>query len=190
MMSSSVLAAGDSVLIRKIEPDDFEVVSQFEYSVSVTEPHGDRERVAELHAQSGFWQDETGAVGIVGLSSNRLLGTLQYYRCAPCIHGLEIGYVVHDPKDRRHGYVAQGLRLLSDLLFADRPQFYRQQLVIGVWNTPSWKVAERCGFLRERVMRSCGFGQGDPDDMLHVFAHPQGLRPGKKGPAGPRLDRQ
>ena len=58
------------------------------------------------------------------------------------------------------GLRSQALRLFSDHLFSTKPQFYRQQLVIEVWNTASWKVAERSGFLREGVLRSCGFGDG------------------------------
>ncbi|HEX3407386.1 MAG TPA: GNAT family protein, partial [Caulobacteraceae bacterium] len=50
--------------------------------------------------------------------------------------------------------------------FAAMPAFYRQQLIIEVWNTPSWKLAERCGFVREGLLRSSGFGSGDPADCF------------------------
>lgn len=108
----------------------------------------------------------SGALAIVERTSSRLLGTLQFYRSAPCIHGIEIGYVVHDPADRGNGYAAQALQLFSDHLFTTRPSFFRHQLIIEVWNTPSWKVAERCRFVREGVLRSCGFGEGDPADCF------------------------
>ena len=67
---------------------------------------------------------------------------------------------------RGKGYAGQALRLFSDYLFANRAQFFRQQLIIEVWNTASWKVAERGGFVREGILRSCGFGQGDPADCF------------------------
>jgi len=165
-MSTHLLSAGRSISIRKLEPDDFAAISNFEYSVSITEPHSEPARLAEIYAESGMWQDAAGAVGLVENASGRLVGTLQFYRSAPCIHGLEIGYVVHDQKDRGKGYAAEGLRLLSDLLFVERPHFFRQQLLIEVWNTPSWKVAEGGGFIREGVLRSCGFGKGDPADCF------------------------
>ena len=165
-MNTDSLAAGTSISIRKIAPDDFGMISNFEYSVSIAEPHSDAQRLAEIHAATGMWLEEAGAVAIVENSTQRMVGTLQYYRAAPCIHGLEIGYVVHDSEDRLKGYAAQALRLFSDLLFSSRPKFYRQQLIIEVWNTASWKVAERCGFVREGILRSCGFGDGDPADCF------------------------
>ena len=165
-MSTDVLASGPSIAIRKLAQSDFAAISHFEYSVSIAEPHSDPVRLAEIYEESGMWLEESGAVAIVENSTQRMVGTLQYYRSAPCIHGLEIGYVVHSKDDRRKGYAAQALRLLSDLLFSEKPGFFRQQLIIEVWNTASWKVAERGGFLREGVLRSCGFGDGDPADCF------------------------
>lgn len=56
--------------------------------------------------------------------------------------------------------------MFSDYLFAQIPTAYRQQLVIEVWKTASWKLAERCGFVREGLLRSSGFGKGDPSDCF------------------------
>ena len=100
------------------------------------------------------------------LPSGRLLGTAQFYRSAPCIHGFELGYIIHDRADRGRGSASLAVRLFSDYLFAEFPDFYRQQLLIEVWNTASWKLAERCGLLREGVLRSAGLGDGDPADCF------------------------
>ncbi|MEM7017751.1 MAG: GNAT family protein [Pseudomonadota bacterium] len=165
-MPTGFLATGPSTSIRKIDRDDLARLAQFEYTVSINEPHGDIGRLEEIYEATGMWQDEAGAVAIIENASNRLIGTAQYYRSAPCIHGIELGYIIHNPQDRSKGYAAQSVRLLSDYLFEHLTDFYRQQLLIAVWNTPSWKVAERCGFLREGVLRSCGFGEGDPADCF------------------------
>jgi len=165
-MSTNILATGSSISIRKLDLSDFDAVSQFEYSVSITEPHSDPARLAHIHKESRMWLEASGAVAIVENSTQRMVGTLQFYRSAPCIHGLEIGYVLHGQDDRGKGYATQALRLLSDLLFSTKPSFFRQQLIIEVWNTASWKVAEKCGFLREGILRSCGFGDGDPADCF------------------------
>jgi len=165
-VSTDILASGSLISIRNLAPSDFEAVSHFEYSVSITEPHSDPARLAEIYKETAMWLEASGAVAMVENSTQRMVGTLQYYRSAPCIHGLEIGYVVHSLGDRRKGYAAQALRLFSDLLFSKRPNLFRQQLIIEVWNTASWKVAERSGFLREGVLRSCGFGDGDPADCF------------------------
>lgn len=165
-MPSETIVSGSLISLRKLAPRDFNAIANFEYSVSITEPHSHPQRLSEIFNESGIWLDESGAVAIVENATSRLVGTLQYYRSAPCIHGLEIGYVVHSPDDRGNGYAAQGLRLLSDYLFAEKPGVFRIQLLIEVWNTPSWKVAERCGFIREGILRSCGFGEGDPADCF------------------------
>ena len=165
-MSTDALASGSSIFIRKLALSDFEAISHFEYSVSIKEPHSDPARLVEIYKESEMWLEASGAVAIIENSTQRMVGTLQYYRSAPCIHGLEIGYVVHSLDHRGKGYAAQALRLFSDLLFSLKPNFFRQQLIIEVWNTASWKVAERCGFLREGVLRSCGFGDGDPADCF------------------------
>ena len=157
---------GQVVALRPIPAAALAVIVDHPYSVSITEPHSELARLQELHTATGFWSELAGALAIVEPASERLLGTIQFYRSAPCIHGIEIGYLIHSESDRGKGYASAALQLFSDQLFLQRPQFYRHQLLIEVWNTPSWKVAERCGFVREGVLRSCGFGDGDPADCF------------------------
>lgn len=150
--------------LRRIEAGDLPQIARYPFTLSITEPMTDPERLAEAFAASGFWTEEAGAMAIV--AEGRLAGTCQFYRAAPCIHGFELGYILHDPADRGRGLAAPAVREFSDLLFAERPGLYRQQLMIEAWNTASWKLAERCGFTREGLLRSSGFGAGDPADCL------------------------
>ena len=160
------LAQGRTVAIRRVDAADLEQIARYPYTVSITEPLTTLARLRKAWRTTRFWQADSGAIAIVELASTRLLGTAQFYRAAPCIHGYEIGYIIHDRADRGHGHAAQAVRLFSDYLFAELAHFYRQQLLIEVWNTASWKLAERCGFVREGVLRSCGFGAGDPADCF------------------------
>jgi RimJ/RimL family protein N-acetyltransferase len=160
------LAEGAFVNIRKITVDDLEAVSQFAYSVSIVEPLTDFDNLREAHQRTDFWQPEGAAVAIVENETGRMVGTTQFYRSAPCIHGFELGYIIHNEADRGKGFPSEAVRLFSDYLFSHLPDHYRQQLLIEVWNTASWKVAERSGFVREGVLRSCGFGDGDPADCF------------------------
>lgn len=166
MTQSPELAHGRRASLRPIRATDLAQVSRHPFTVSITQPLTELDRLQRALDATGFWGDEAGAAAITDSATGRLLGTAQFYRSAPCIHGLELGYIIHDPADRSKGYATDALRLFSDLLFAGRPGVYRQQLLIEVWNTPSWKLAERCGFLREGVLRSSGFGPGDPADCL------------------------
>ena len=160
------LAHTEAVAIRRIRAADLQQIGKFAFTVSITEPLSEPEHISDAFHASGFWKDDAGAIAIVEVATGRLVGTSQFYRSAPCIHGYELGYIIHAPADRRRGYASQAVRLFSDHLFADIPAFFRQQLMIEVWNTASWKLAERCGFVREGLLRSSGFGKGDPSDCF------------------------
>ena len=58
-----VLGCGSSVSIRKLIETDLQTLANFEYSVSITEPHSDVQRLRELLETTGMWQAESGAVG-------------------------------------------------------------------------------------------------------------------------------
>jgi len=165
-LDKDCLARTERVAIRLLRASDLEQVARFPFTVSITAPLTDRQQLGEVFTGSGLWTPEAGAVGIIDVAADRLIGTSQFYRSAPCIHGIELGYILHDRADRGKGLAAPAVRLFSDLLFRERPDFYRQQLVIEVWNTASWRLAERCGFIREGLLRSSGFGDGDPADCF------------------------
>ena len=150
------------IRIRSIERTDLPAIARELYSVTIDEPGGDLERLSALFASTGFWQEDAGAVAI---DNGGLKGTIQFFRSGPCIHGYELGYVIHDKREWGKGYASAGLKLLSDRLFAERPDVVRHQLTIACGNLASWKVAERCGFVREGTLRASGFGD-DPGDSF------------------------
>jgi RimJ/RimL family protein N-acetyltransferase len=164
--TTPVLVRGDRVAIRRVESGDLARIRPFAFTVSIAEPLSEPDALTRAFVASGFWATDAGAVAIVDSSDGRLLGTAQFYRSAPCIHGYEMGYIIHDPADRRRGAASEAVRLFSDYLFDTLPGFYRLQLIIEVWNVASWKLAERCGFVREGLLRSAGFGAGDPADCF------------------------
>ncbi len=65
---------------------------------------------------------------------------------------VELGYVVA-PSARGRGVASTGLRLLTDWAFEELGAL-RIELLIDVDNEPSKHVAERCGYVREGVLRS------------------------------------
>jgi RimJ/RimL family protein N-acetyltransferase len=154
------------IAIRRVQAADLAQVGRFAFTVSITEPLTETAPLRAAFDATGFWRNDCGAVAIVDAATERLLGSCQFYRAAPCIHGYELGYIIHDRADRCHGYGARAVRLFSDHLFEARPDHYRQQLIIETWNTASWRLAERCGFVREGLLRSAGFGSGDPADCF------------------------
>jgi RimJ/RimL family protein N-acetyltransferase len=63
----------------------------------------------------------------------------------------ELGYVVA-PAARGRGVATEALRLLTDWAFAQG--LHRLELLIAPENDGSRRVAERCGYVREGVLRS------------------------------------
>ena len=127
-----IVARDGRVVLRRIAAADLPQISGFEYTVSIVEPMTGRARLAEVFAQTGFWTEDAGALAIT--VADRLVGTVQFYRSGLCIHGYEIGYILHGAADRGKGYGAEALRMFTGLLFAERPACHRLQLIIETWN--------------------------------------------------------
>ena len=157
-----ILAKGKRVRLRRISDADLEAASGFLYTLSITEPLTDIGRLREVFAQTGFWRDDDGAAAIE--AEGRLVGTMQFYRAGACIHGYEIGYVLHSEADHGKGYASDALRLFGDLLLAERPACHRLQLIIETWNDASARLAEACGYQREGVLRRAGYSSELPED--------------------------
>ena len=73
----------------------------------------------------------------------------------------ELGYVVA-PAARGRGVATEALRQLTAWAF--ELGMVRLELLISVDNAASKKVAERCGYVREGVLRSAYFKQGRRED--------------------------
>lgn len=75
----------------------------------------------------------------------------------------ELGYVVIAAA-RGRGIASRALSLLTDWGFAELGA-QRLELLIGIDNEPSKRVAEKCGYLREGVLRSFAVKPGVREDM-------------------------
>lgn len=157
-----IVARGPKVSLRRIAAEDLPQAANHLYTLSIQEPLTELGRLRELFAETGFWTEDSGAVAIV--AERRLVGTLQFYRSGPGMHGYEIGYILHAEADRGKGYASDALRLFGDLLFAERPACHRLQLIIETWNDPSARLAEACGYQREGVLRRAGYSSDLPED--------------------------
>jgi RimJ/RimL family protein N-acetyltransferase len=86
---------------------------------------------------------------------------------APAINGgartVELGYMVA-PGARGRGVATEALRLLTGWAFTTAGAL-RAELVISVENEVSKRVAERCGYVREAVLRSVHQKHGIRQDV-------------------------
>ena len=73
-------------------------------------------------------------------------------------HTVELGYLVA-PEARGRGIATEALRLLTDWAFRELAA-ERIELKIAAENPASQRVAERCGYVREGVLRSTYFKNG------------------------------
>jgi RimJ/RimL family protein N-acetyltransferase len=73
----------------------------------------------------------------------------------------ELGYVV-GPAARARGVATEGLRRLTEWAFGEG--MLRLELLISVDNAASKKVAERCGYVREGVLRNAYVKPGRRED--------------------------
>ncbi|HEY1929303.1 MAG TPA: GNAT family protein [Caulobacteraceae bacterium] len=165
--SRSRLPIGSLVSLRRIEAADLPQIYRFPFTVSIREPLDNEADLKTAFEETGFWTTDAGAIAIVASANGRFLGTAQFYRAAPCIHGLELGYIIHQASDRGQGAATQAVRLLTDYLFVAKQSVHRIQLLIEAWNVPSWKLAERCAFVREGLLRSAGFGDEPADCYVY-----------------------
>jgi RimJ/RimL family protein N-acetyltransferase len=106
---------------------------------------------------TGRAEGTRAAFAAVDAGSGELLGI----GVAPVIDAatrtVELGYMVA-PEARGRGVARATLRALSDWAL-DELGAQRLELLIAVDNEPSKRVAERCGYVREGVLRSYFFKQ-------------------------------
>jgi RimJ/RimL family protein N-acetyltransferase len=168
-----ILASGNRVRLRTIGVRDLKAATAHKFTLSITEPMTDPAWARKVLDQTGFWKPEAGACAIESLAdgdNNRLIGTLQFYKSGPGVHGYEIGYVLHDEDDRGKGYASEALRLFSDVVFAEHPDCHRLQLIIETWNDASARLAEACGYASEGILRKAGYSSPDAPSDCFIYS--------------------
>ena len=102
------------------------------------------------------------AFAIVSGNEESFLGVCVAPRIDTEAQTVELGYVVV-PEARGRGVATEALRLLTDWAFSSLVAM-RLELLIGFENVASKRVAERCGYIREGLLRSFYFKPGVRED--------------------------
>lgn len=158
------VARGAIVSLSRLTVKDLRPATRFPFALSAEEPMSDPVRAREVYDATGFWTPDAGALAIE--ADDRIVGTIQFYRAGPGIQGYEISYQLHDPEDAGKGYFTEALRLFSQLLFAEKPNLKRLQLLVPTWDDRSARRTEDAGFASEGVLRKAGFGADGPEDCI------------------------
>lgn len=126
-------------------PDGFE--HQWLQAYKDGEADGTRDGFAIEDAETGEF---LGIAGLVSIERDANQG--------------EIGYVVAR-EARGRGIATRALRLVTEYALGE-VGLDRVQLLISDGNTPSLRVAERCGYVREGVLRNAYFKPGRRIDTV------------------------
>ncbi len=117
---------------------------------------------AEFH-KKGFWDEDEGMLLMV-TDDGEIVGEIEYFPIIHYLQGYEISYRLFGSQHSGKGYTTEAVNLLVGYLFG-RKRVNRMQLNIHPDNTASKRVAEKCGFSFEGIMRGCWFHQGTYHDL-------------------------
>jgi len=113
--------------------------------------------------KTGFWSNDEGTFLVVH-RGGAMVGGIEFFPIASYLSGYEISYLIFGAEHRGKGYASEALGLLVGYLFGRR-RVNRLQLNIHPENEASKRVATKCGFRLEGVMRECWFNRGRFNDL-------------------------
>ena len=122
--------------------------------------------------ETGFWTSTEGQLvittkvdEIVGpTNEGAIVGSISFVRTTD--FELEIGYRIYKREHRGKGYMSEALRLFSTYLFETFPHITRLAIKTAANNVGSRKLAEKCGFTQEGVLRRAYFYRGEICDFV------------------------
>jgi RimJ/RimL family protein N-acetyltransferase len=97
--------------------------------------------------ETGFWQEGFGRLLICD-KTERIVGSVWYFKAASYYDGLEIGYHMFDVGSRNKGLMTEALALLVRYLFTSK-KINRLQLTVMLPNVASRRVASNLKGLLE-----------------------------------------
>ncbi len=113
--------------------------------------------------KNGFWDTDEGMLLMIN-GDGEIAGEIEYFPITHYLQGYELSYQLFGDQHAGHGYTTEAVRLLVDYLFG-RKRVNRMQLNIHPDNAASKRVAAKCGFTFEGLMRGCWFHQGVYNDL-------------------------
>jgi len=130
-------------------------VARGEFNPSrITSPQAIRKRFQD----NGFSSDEYEMLLICNESGD-VIGDLVHFQAKRYSTAREIGWSIYDPANRNRGYATEAVTALIDYLFKSFP-INRIECSTATQNHASIRLAQKCGFIREGVLRGLVFVGG------------------------------
>ena len=161
------MLVGDSIQLRPVRETDldrlFELMTDLEargpyFPLGVQSETGMR---ADF-AKHGFWDREEGMLLMV--RGDEIVGEIEFFPISHYMQGYELSYLLFGAQHAGHGYTTEAVTLMSRYLFHGK-RVNRLQLIIHPGNEPSKRVALKCGYSFEGVMRQAWFNDGAFQDV-------------------------
>lgn len=114
-------------------------------------------------AETGFWEREEGTL-LIRNRDGQMVGHIEFFPPVGYWDAFELSYQLYDDAHAGHGYTTEAVQLLVDYLF-DTKKKHRIQLVIVPGNAASKRIAEKCGFVYEGLVRGAFFNAGRNHDV-------------------------
>ena len=108
--------------------------------------------------QQGFDEGNSLTWGIADNTTNRIIGTMGFWRIEQDNHRAEIGYLLHTDY-QGNGLMQAAIQQACRFVFDTLP-LHSIEAKIDSTNIASWKTIERCGFRREAHFRENFFHKG------------------------------
>ena len=121
------------------------------------------DRRIEKFQETGFWTLTDGQL-VITTKADAVVGTISFVRTTD--FELEIGYRIYKREHRGKGYMREALALFSTYLFTTFPHITRLAIKTASTNIGSCKLAEKCGFTQEGVLRRAYFYRGQICDLV------------------------
>lgn len=111
----------------------------------------------EAFRNNGCWSQKEGTLVITTLE-DKVIGTISYHHSTE--FELAVGYRMEDTLEQGKGYMTEALTLFTKYLFETIPLVTRIALYTAEDNLPSRKLAEKCGYTQEGILRNAYFYRG------------------------------
>jgi RimJ/RimL family protein N-acetyltransferase len=153
------VAEPDLPILTKVSGDP---VARGEFNSSrITSPQAIQKRFQD----NGFSSDEN-ELFLICNEFGAVIGDVVHFQAKRYSTAREIGWTIHNPENRNRGYATEAVTALIDYLFKSFP-INRIECSTATQNHASIRLAEKCGLIREGVLRGLVFVGGVYlDDMV------------------------
>jgi RimJ/RimL family protein N-acetyltransferase len=165
--AGDLMLRGDVIELRPVRDADLATLYELMTNLDTRGPYFPLGVMSEpafrtAFAKNGFWDADEGM--LVMVKDGEIVGEIEYFPITHYLQGYEISYQLFGDQHARRGYTSDAVRLLVGYVFG-RKRVNRMQLNIHPGNVASKRVAQKCGFTFEGMMRGCWFHQGEYHDL-------------------------